>query len=141
VPGLTRYRQWPQANGRIAVFTFNVDGWDHRLLAAALSAEYGVALRDGCFCAHPLMLRLLRLPQSRAEELRERIGRGEDVDLPGAVRMSAGLSTTTADVDAAIAALTRLVTGGTRWQYRRVDPGAFVPDPDDRPLPPVGGLA
>ena len=34
--------------------TFTVDGMHHALVAARLSAEYGIGVRHGCFCAHPV---------------------------------------------------------------------------------------
>ena len=37
---------------------FSVEGYDAGLVAAYLSAEHGVGLRDGRFCAHPLLKRL-----------------------------------------------------------------------------------
>ena len=41
--------------------TFIVDGVPHALVAARSSAEYGIGVRHGCFCAHPYLLRLLGL--------------------------------------------------------------------------------
>jgi selenocysteine lyase/cysteine desulfurase len=140
VPGLTRYRLWPDECERIAVVTFALAGWEHGLLAAALSAEHGVAVRDGCFCAHPLLLHLLRVPAAEADRLRERLARGEDVDLPGAVRISAGLTTTTEDIDRAAAALLDLATRGPRHRYRAAGHGHYEPLREDRPLPSLAAL-
>ena len=44
---------------RLAVAAFTVDGMHHALVAARLSAEFGVGVRHGCFCAHPYLIRLL----------------------------------------------------------------------------------
>ncbi|WP_223766891.1 aminotransferase class V-fold PLP-dependent enzyme [Streptomyces huiliensis] len=44
---------------RVGVVSFVVDGWDSAEFAAALSAEYGIGVRDGLFCAHPLVRALL----------------------------------------------------------------------------------
>ena len=43
----------------IGVVTFTVDGQPPAVVAAALSAEHGIGVRDGAFCAHPLVRRLL----------------------------------------------------------------------------------
>ena len=43
----------------LAVATFTVDGLHHALVAARLSAEFGIGVRHGCFCAHPYLVRLL----------------------------------------------------------------------------------
>ncbi len=44
---------------RVGVLSFVVDGWNSSHFAAALSAEYGIGVRDGLFCAHPLVRRLV----------------------------------------------------------------------------------
>ena len=41
------------------VIPFNVQGMSHYLTAAILSAEYGIGVRNGCFCAHPATLCVL----------------------------------------------------------------------------------
>ena len=40
---------------------FTIDGVPHALVAARLSAEHGIGVRHGCFCAHPYLMRLLGL--------------------------------------------------------------------------------
>ena len=44
---------------------FTVEGVPHALVAARLSAEYGIGVRHGCFCAHPYLMRLLDLSAER----------------------------------------------------------------------------
>ena len=58
VPGLSALRLWPTAE-RVGVATFTLAGYPHPLLAAILSAEHAIGVRHGCFCAHPLITRLL----------------------------------------------------------------------------------
>jgi len=114
IDGVTVHRLWPDAPDAIGVACFTVAGLAPGLVAAALAAEHGVGVRDGRFCAHPLLARL---------------------GLPGgAVRASVGVATTAADVDRLLDALRELVARGPRWRYARRD-GAWAPDPDDRPLP------
>ncbi|BCJ39333.1 hypothetical protein Athai_68360 [Actinocatenispora thailandica] len=103
---------------RVGIAAFAVRGLDSDVLAAALSAEYGIGVRDGMFCAHPLTRRLLR-----------NAGGGE---LPGtAVRASIGLGTTTEHVDRLVAAVRRLAADGPEWTYERRD-GRPGPSPDPR---------
>ncbi|MFC7216752.1 aminotransferase class V-fold PLP-dependent enzyme [Streptomyces polyrhachis] len=47
---------------RVGVLSLTVEGWDSSALARALSAEYGIGVRDGLFCAHPLVRTLLDAP-------------------------------------------------------------------------------
>jgi selenocysteine lyase/cysteine desulfurase len=116
VPGVHTLRIWPDSPDRVAVASFVVDGHPAGRVAAYLSAEHGIGVRDGKFCAHPLLARL-----------------GEDT----AVRASLGLGTTEDDVDRLVAALEALVTRGPRWDYALVD-GRWSPVPDPRPIDPFG---
>lgn len=140
IAGVRRHRLWPADHPRIGVLTFTVRNQYHGLTAAALSAEHGVAVRDGCFCAHPLMLRLLGTGEDAARAIRREVANGIHRNVPGAVRMSMGLSTTIDDLDRALRAI-REVAGGPRWTYR-YDEAAdqYVPDPDDRPWPLIAAL-
>ena len=65
-------------------------------------------MRHGCFCAHPLLTRLLGVTDAEAKRLHAELQAGRDPELPGAVRASIGLGTTAEDIDALIAALTEL---------------------------------
>jgi selenocysteine lyase/cysteine desulfurase len=114
VPGVTVHRVFDDAPASIGVVTFTVDGVDAGLVAAYLSAEHGIGVRDGKFCAHPLLARL-----------------GLDA---GAVRASVGVGSRTADVDRLVGAVTQLVDRGPAWRYARTD-GRWAPTPDPRPLP------
>src|SRR3954447_15641778 len=71
--------------GTIGVVNFSVEGYDAGLVAAYLSAEHGIGLRDGRFCAHPLLKRL-GLP---AGSLRASFGLGSRLE--DAERLLAGL--------------------------------------------------
>ena len=142
VPGMTRYRVWRQEHPRIGVASFNIASMPYGLVAAALSAEHGIAVRDGCFCAHPLMMRLLDIDECSARTIRDEILTGQHQRVPGAVRISTGLGTTTEDLDAAVAALCQLAERGPAWTYRYEDAtGHYDPEPDDRPWPMLSALA
>jgi selenocysteine lyase/cysteine desulfurase len=95
----------------LPVAAFVVDGVPHALVAARLSAEFGIGVRHGCFCAHPLLLRLLHLDDDEVEAYRQAVLRGDRSRIPGAVRASAGLSTTTADVERLVAAVASVADG------------------------------
>ncbi len=56
--GARVYRIWPDSIDRVPVVTFTLDGYPAPLVAAYLSAEHGIGVRDGRFCAHPLLARL-----------------------------------------------------------------------------------
>ena len=118
VPGLRTLRIWPDSTDRVAVHSFTLPDRPAGLVAAFLSAEHGIGVRDGRFCAHPLLLKLC----------------GESGE---ALRASIGISTTEEHVDRLVAALQQLATRGSRWTYGRVD-GRWVPTPDPRDNDPLG---
>jgi len=114
----------------LPVATFTVDGMHHALVAARLSAEFGIGVRHGCFCAHPYLLRLLGLDAGEVADYRAAVLRRDRRAVPGAVRASAGVSTSAADVDALLAAMTVIVRGAPPPYPYRQDPstGDFWPE-------------
>ena len=92
--------------------TFTVDEIPHPLVAARLSAEFGIGVRHGCFCAHPYLLRLLGLSPQEVAAYRDAVLAGDRRDVPGAVRASAGLSTSMADIDRFVGAITEIAGRG-----------------------------
>ncbi len=95
----------------LPVAAFTVDGMHHALVAARLSAEFGIAVRHGCFCAHPYVVRLLGMDDDAVDAYRREVLHGDHRRIPGAVRASAGLGTSGDDVDALVAALADLAAG------------------------------
>ncbi|WP_447036926.1 aminotransferase class V-fold PLP-dependent enzyme [Streptomyces sp. DSM 118878] len=111
---------------RVGVISFVVDGWNSSHFAAALSAEYGIGVRDGLFCAHPLVRTLLG---GEADEPGEC---GAPEAAPGekslnAIRVSFGAGTPDEHVERFVRAVKELVADGARWNYRTED-GRCVPD-------------
>jgi selenocysteine lyase/cysteine desulfurase len=92
----------------LAIATFVVEGAHHALVAARLSAEWGIGVRHGCFCAHPYLVRLLGLTPSEVSDYREHVLHGDHTKMPGAVRASCSLSTTAADVEALLDAVSQV---------------------------------
>ncbi|MFR9730859.1 aminotransferase class V-fold PLP-dependent enzyme [Saccharopolyspora sp. MS10] len=117
VPGLRELSLFGPEHDRVGVVSFTIDGQDPGLLAAALSAEHGIGVRDGLFCAHRAVRHLLT-------------GSGQQ----RAVRISLGLGTTVEHVDRLVTALRSLVARGPRWRYEQQD-GRWVPADDPREFP------
>jgi selenocysteine lyase/cysteine desulfurase len=119
----------------LPVATFVVEDVPHALVAARLSAEHGIGVRHGCFCAHPYLLRLLHLSDDEVAAYRDAVLHGDRRSMPGAVRASAGLSTTSADVDRFIDAV-RVIAGGKPAPVgydQDVHTGDFWPHTIDEP--------
>ena len=119
--------------GGLPVATFVVEGVHHALVAARLSAEHAIGVRHGCFCAHPYLLRLLALTPAEVEEYHLAVRRGDRTRVPGAVRASAGLDATAADIARFLDAVAAIAAGPSAVAYEQ-DPhtGDFWPVTDDR---------
>ena len=66
IPGLETLSLWPAGTvDRVGVVAFNLADYRHSLLATVLSAEHAIGVRNGCFCAQPLVMRLLGVSERR----------------------------------------------------------------------------
>jgi selenocysteine lyase/cysteine desulfurase len=106
-----------RASERVGVIPFNVQGFDHYRVAAVLSFEGAVAVRNGCFCAHPYILRLLKVSDEEALLHQHHIVEGTRVGLPGLVRISFGCYNTVDEVDHAADVLERIAVGDIEGEY------------------------
>jgi len=122
IGGIRILRLWPGEAERIGVVSFTVDGWPSAHVAQYLSAEHGIGVRDGRFCAHPFLARLNPVCPS-----------GDDLS-GSAVRASLGLGSSASDVDRLVGALAALRTRGPAWTYGGAEDG-YRPSPDSRTLP------
>jgi selenocysteine lyase/cysteine desulfurase len=112
---------------RVGVLSFVVQGWNSSHFSAALSAEYGIGVRDGLFCAHPLVRTLLGGEEAAPSECG-----APEASLPGerslnAIRVSFGAGTPDEHIDRFLAAVRELVSEGAQWSYR-TEGGRCVPD-------------
>ncbi|WP_158887272.1 aminotransferase class V-fold PLP-dependent enzyme [Amycolatopsis anabasis] len=120
VPGLSELRLFDAEVDRVGTVSFVLDGFQPGWLAAVLSAEYGIGVRDGAFCAHIATRRLIGDTGAEGRQ---------------ALRVSLGLGTTAEHVDRLVLALRQIVARGPRWTYHD-DGGRWAPSPDPRELPP-----
>ncbi|MGW4328510.1 aminotransferase class V-fold PLP-dependent enzyme [Nocardia sp. NPDC004573] len=112
IPGVRLLRIWIDSLDSVGIVAFTLDDFAPGHVAAYLSAEHGIGVRDGRFCAHPLLTRL---------------------GLDGALRASIGLGTTSADVDRLIEAIATLARTGPAWDYA-AENGVWNPTPETRPF-------
>ncbi|HSJ58911.1 MAG TPA: aminotransferase class V-fold PLP-dependent enzyme [Anaerolineae bacterium] len=113
---------------RVGVIPFNVRGVDHYKVAAVLSFEGGIGVRNGCFCAHPYILHLLDVGAHEALRHQQDILNGTRVGLPGLVRISFGCYNTIEEVDHMIEMLARIAVGEERGEFdQNPASGAYWP--------------
>ena len=111
IPGVTVLGPDPASHPLLPLVTFTVTGVPHALVAARLSAEHGIGVRHGCFCAHPYLVRLLGLGPDEIARYWDAVRHGDRRDMPGAVRASAGLSTSIDDIDRLVTAVAGIASG------------------------------
>lgn len=117
--GVQVVRIWPDSAEPVGVVTFTVGAHDPGLVAAYLAAEHGIGVRDGRFCAHPLL---------------QRLGAAD-----GAIRASVGVGTPSEAVDRLVAGVAAFLAEGPGARYA-VQDGCWVVAQDTRPLIPLHGL-
>ncbi|MBW4548494.1 MAG: aminotransferase class V-fold PLP-dependent enzyme [Symplocastrum torsivum CPER-KK1] len=113
---------------RLGVVSFTVEGVHHALAAAILSYEWGIAVRNGCFCAQPLLRHLLKVTKKQDLLCQEEILQGNQHNVPGAVRASLGLHNTAADIQTLVEAVTCIARQQWQGNYKQdVITGEFSP--------------
>jgi selenocysteine lyase/cysteine desulfurase len=123
IEGVTTYSLFGPGHERVGVATFTIEGLDSSLVSAVLSAEYGIGVRDGKFCAHLLVEALL-------EE-----AHGEDSP-ETAVRASVGLANNAEHVTRLLEGIATLADEGPAFHYQRTSEGWVAQDdPRDLTLP------
>jgi cysteine desulfurase / selenocysteine lyase len=107
--------------GRLALASFVIEGLDHGLVAAALSHEWGIAVRHGCFCAHPYMMHLLHMTEDEVGAIVDDVTMGRRKALPGAVRASLAPYNTEAEVDRFLDAVGQVARGRIKSTYEQIE--------------------
>lgn len=95
MPNVILYGDTQMTKDRLGVIGLNLVGIDHKGAANILSSDAGIATRDGKFCAHPYVTRLLGVPNFPYNE--------EEQDECGMVRLSLGLYNTREEADRVLA--------------------------------------
>ncbi|HKZ43655.1 MAG TPA: aminotransferase class V-fold PLP-dependent enzyme, partial [Anaerolineales bacterium] len=117
-----------KAQDRVGAIPFHVEGVQHGLVAAVLGFEGGIGVRDGCFCAHPYILRLLKITDVEYAQFHERVMHRNRADLPGLLRMSFGCYSNFEDVDRLMNMLERITSGNFKGNYEVHKPsGSYFP--------------
>jgi selenocysteine lyase/cysteine desulfurase len=117
----------PAVHARLGLASFVVEGLHHGLVAAALSHEWGIAVRNGCFCANPYVFHLLHMDKKAVDAVEGEVTAGHRKALPGAVRASLAPYNTSAEVDRFVEAVTHIARGKLKATYEQATDGTFSP--------------
>ncbi len=94
IPKVILYGDYLEQN-RVGVIPFNIQGIHQDQVGQLLQDERGIAVRTGCFCAQPYVMRLLGIE----DEERYQYLINPKLEKPGIVRASFGLYNTEEEVD------------------------------------------
>jgi cysteine desulfurase / selenocysteine lyase len=129
IPGVTVLGGLETNHGaeRLGLASFVIEGVHHGLAAAALSHEWGVAVRNGCFCANPYVFHLLNMTKEAVETVEGEVAADHRTALPGAVRASLAPYNDRAEVDRFADAVTQVARGRLKASYEQAVDGTFSP--------------
>src|SRR4029453_9746451 len=107
----------PRPSQRLGVIPFALEGVPHILVAAILSAEFGIAVRNGSFLAQPYLRRLLGPSDAEVARAHANLRAGDRRNQPGLVRASFGMYNTTEEVDMLVSGLGAIIRGEYQGEY------------------------
>lgn len=96
IPGITLYSTQERNEARVSLISFNLEGMHHSQVAEILSREAGIAVRNGLFCAHPYVEKLLNLSEQEINHYQTE----DDKTIPGLVRISFGIYNNLQEIEA-----------------------------------------
>lgn len=119
IPDITLYCHSEKNQKRVSLISLTIQGIHHHVVAEILSREAGIAVRNGLFCAHPYVEKLLNLS-------REDLGyfhHNHAVPLPGLVRISLGIYNNYHEIDILLQQLERIVSNKKYYKekYKNMD--------------------
>ncbi len=130
IDGITVYGDSDPARAvdRLGVIPLAVDRVPHQLVAAVLAFEGGIGVRNGCFCAHPYVLKLLDMSPAAVAACAREMEQRTRAHLPGLIRVSFGCYNNKSDVDALVEQLRRIVNHEYIGVYTQdLATGEFLP--------------
>ena len=106
---MTVYVDTAEISDKVGVVTFNIDVIWHADVAQALADNYGIAVRQGAFCSHPYVFRLLGISNEQVlEDMKY-----DDFSMPGMVRVSFGIYNTEEEVELFLNAVREIAGAAT----------------------------
>ncbi|WP_010292920.1 aminotransferase class V-fold PLP-dependent enzyme [Clostridium senegalense] len=124
IPNLIIYGDYLNFNNKVSIIPFNIEGIHHNIVAKALSLEFGIAVRSGCFCAQPYMQRLLHISP---EQSRSFIPLPKET-YPGTLRVSFGMYNTIEEINVLLYALEKIALNRSYYisKYSNIDSSILI---------------
>ncbi len=114
IPFIELYNNSADTENRVSIIPFNIKGLHHEISANALSNEFGIAVRNGCFCAQPYVQKLLNIsPEDTKNHIED-----PTLPLPGVVRLSFGIYNTIEEINILVKALYQ-ISSNRKFYYEK----------------------
>ncbi|OCL25518.1 class V aminotransferase [Orenia metallireducens] len=94
---------------QVGVIPFNIKGLENTLVASILANEFGIGVRNGCFCAHPYIHHLFGLSDEEIKKVKNDIAKGIYTHKYGLIRVSFGCYNSPSEVDHLIYAIKDII--------------------------------
>ncbi|MBI4882243.1 MAG: aminotransferase class V-fold PLP-dependent enzyme [Planctomycetes bacterium] len=102
---------------RVGIIPFQLEGFRHAHLAAVLAYEWGIGVRNGCFCAQPYVADLLGVAPEESRAYIAAARGGHLHEHPGFVRASLALYNAEQEIEYLAEALASIGRDGCRGEY------------------------
>lgn len=114
IPGIELYSCCEQNENRVSLISFVMHGIHHKLLADILSAEAAISVRNGLFCAHPYVEKLLKLSDADINYYYN----NPNARFPGLVRISLGIYNNYHEIDVFLALLNDIARNKSYYKQK-----------------------
>ncbi|MCI5726288.1 MAG: aminotransferase class V-fold PLP-dependent enzyme [Clostridium sp.] len=104
IPKVRIYGDYDNIEDSLGITVFNIDSIYHENVANILAKNYGIAVRQGWFCAHPYCRRLMHLTEKAANAFIHDV----KARMPGMIRVSFGIYNNEREVETFLNAINEI---------------------------------
>lgn len=104
-----------QHRDRLGILSFYIDDLHYNLAVRLLNDRFGIQTRGGCSCAGTYGHYLLHVSPEHSKSITDQINRGDKTEKPGWVRASLHPTTTDAEAERLVWAITQLAQNHREW--------------------------
>lgn len=116
------YGNYTNIYSKVSIIPFNITGLHHSTVAKALAYEFGIAVRSGCFCAHPYLQKLMKI----SDEMIVQMATTPKNLQPGMVRISFGIYNSIREIDSLLYALDIIIKNKEYYQKKYGQPNQII---------------
>lgn len=114
LPSIILYGDYMNYRNKASILPFNIEGMHHTTVSKILSYEFGISVRSGCFCAHPYIQKLLKIPKEESKKL---VLQPKELQ-PGMVRISLGMYNDISEIDKLLCALEIIISNKSYYNKK-----------------------